>query len=155
MADDGEVDDDEPRLRKDTPAQVLRTTWEFQTARASAVLYAIAMIVDLGWVTVFTGGSFYSPYAQLLLGCALLAPYVANGVRSGVLMGLTSLTSYAVFGYLFPFKELSENVPLHLVFLTTVLATLISLLTMNIRAIFRWIKEHVAQLEITEVDPAA
>lgn len=115
-----------------------RTKLEYNIGRVAAVLYACSMITHLGWVTVFTGGCFYSPFSQLLIGCALLAPYVANGVRSGIGMVALSLLSYAIFGYVVGFWLPSDPIPNHLVFLTTVLATLISLVTINLRGIAKW-----------------
>lgn len=144
MADDGDDLDTTPPAPLLTASSDRRLTNEHNLGRFAAVLYACAMIAHLGWVTVFTGGCFYSPFSQLLLGCALLAPYVANGVKSGIAMGLVSLLSYAIFGYAFDIRSLADSVPGHLIFLTTALATLISLGTINLRQFGKLIRGAIS-----------
>ena len=67
--------------------------------RAVVFGFAIFMIVQLGLVTQYTGGTLESPYAQLLIATALLAPYVANNWLPAFFTWILSVASYVTFGF--------------------------------------------------------
>lgn len=89
--------------------------------------FAVFMIVQLGLVTQYTGGTLESPYAQLLIAAALLAPYVANSWKPALAMWVLSISSFVVFGFLrTPIYLEPPEFPGALVVATVVLTSLVA-----------------------------
>lgn len=52
----------------------------------------------LGYITQYTGGTFYSPYVQSLLAMALLSPVIADSKETVLLMFFAVGIVFAIFG---------------------------------------------------------
>lgn len=72
-------------------------------------LLAVATITLSAWLTVYSGGPFESPYSQILLALALLAPNVAYSAWSIVLAYLVTATASAAFHYGFEARRAPES----------------------------------------------
>jgi hypothetical protein len=111
----------------------------------ASITYACVMIIALGWVTLPTGGSFYSPYAPLLIGCSLTANYVAKERYRGAIVSVLGFVAYLVFGAipLISSGEIPNGHPPYLVIgWTTAVTTTISLCAAqweSIAKFFRWL----------------
>jgi hypothetical protein len=61
------------------------------------LVLAALMILQLGLIIYHSGGSFDSPFAQLLIACALFAPRLSNTPAAGIVITCISFGAF-VFG---------------------------------------------------------
>lgn len=67
---------------------------------------AAGIIVQAAWLTIYSGGPFASPYSQILLAMALLAPSVAW--RPGSIVAAYGLTALISLGFHWAFDSRPE-----------------------------------------------
>jgi hypothetical protein len=100
------------------------------------------MTIQLGALTLPDGGTFRSPYSQLLVMCIVLAPTISNTWQTGAVMcGLGTLV-YGIVGFCALPDEVTRNDILSCV--TTVATAAISVVVFYAPLAINWIRREVA-----------